>query len=435
MKYQVNIPIECRTDVLVVGGGPAGCAAAWAAARQGMNVLLVEAGACLGGAGTAALVPLFLGLTDGIHFLAGDFARELLDRMSSFGVEIHPERNGLIIHAESLKRAYEDMLLEVGVKILFFTRLAAVEQSEGYVSACVLAGKRGLYAAKAQMYVDGSGDGDLAAWAGAPFNKGDANGGLMGGTLCSLWTEGDWTRRIAGDNRCIAEAYANGILDAADYLLPGMFRLSDELLIGNIGHSFGMDGTEDESLTRGVVRGRALLEQYANYYHRYLSGFERVRLIHSASMIGVRESRIIRGHAQLTLEDFLARRSFDDEIGRFAYCVDIHASDVSKEKYDLYLKEFTHYRYAEGESYGIPFGIIQPQKLENVFIAGRCVSTDRHMQSSIRVMPGCMITGQAAGLAAAQCCMDRASVSTVAVRKVLCKLADLGVYMPNLEKP
>jgi len=168
MKYQAELDIRYEKDVVVMGGGPAGCAAAWAAAKKGKKVLLVEMGACLGGMGTAALVPLFLGFTDGQRFLAGDSAKEMLHRMHENGTSVYRENvgetgGGFVIHAESLKIAYEEMLLEAGVELLYMTRMVDVLSDNGMVQAVVLSGKSGVYAAKAKVYIDGTGDGDLAA--------------------------------------------------------------------------------------------------------------------------------------------------------------------------------------------------------------------------------------------------------------------------------
>ncbi len=128
-------------------------------------------------------------------------------------------------------------------------------------------------------------------------------------------------------------------------------------------------------------------------------------MCYTADMLGVRESRRIVGDYCLTGKDFLDRASFEDEIGRYAYPVDIHIMKPNEEAFEAYEKEFTQTMvYGVGESYGIPYRILTPKSLSNVLVAGRCVSTDRQMQASIRVMPGCYITGQAAGIAAALTC-------------------------------
>ena len=125
-----------------------------------------------------------------------------------------------------------------------------------------------------------------------------------------------------------------------------------------------------------------------------------MELVTTASLMGIRESRRIMGLEKLTLADFIMRAKFPNEIGRYAYPVDAHATKPTPDAYAGYHSKFEQLRYKTGESYGIPYGIIVPQELQNVFVCGRCVSADREMQSSIRVMPGCYITGQAAGAAA-----------------------------------
>jgi len=233
--------------------------------------------------------------------------------------------------------------------------------------------------------------------------------------------------------RMIRDDRQSGFRMREEKHLPGMFRLSDTIGIGNIGHTFGLDGTDDVSLSKSQVRGRDLLRQYTDYYRKYLPGFENAQLVSSGAFMGVRESRIIHGAAKLTLEDFINRQSFPDEIGRFSYQVDIHASNVTKEKYDLYFEEYNRYKYQPGESYGIPFGIIKPQGLHNVLMAGRCVSTDRHMQSSIRVMPGCFITGQAAGCAAALTGED-GDVRAIDIKELQRNLIKIGAFLPNFKE-
>ena len=129
------------------------------------------------------------------------------------------------------------------------------------------------------------------------------------------------------------------------------------------------------------------LAEYEQYYKRYLHGFEKMQLLSTGSILGIRETRRIGCDYTLCLDDFKSRAIFDDEIGRYAYPVDIHASKVGKATYKKFLKEYTEMRYREGESYGVPYRCLVPRRLRNILVAGRCVSTDRYMQSSIRVMP------------------------------------------------
>jgi len=260
-----------------------------------------------------------------------------------------------------------------------------------------------LFAIEAKVFVDCTGNGDLCVFAGAPYEKGDADGNMMPGTLCSLWAGIDWdevrSSGLGAGNSQIEQAFKAGVFTLEDRHLPGMWRVGDILGGGNIGHTFDLDGTDEESLTRAYLWGRKSLLEYERYYKEYLKGFEDMELVATGSLLGVRETRRILGDYILNVNDFKSLAVFEDEIGRYSYPIDIHIAKPDKESYDKFLAEFTSLRLGKGESYGIPYRILTPQGLKNVLVAGRCVSTDRGMQASIRVMPGCYITGQAAGVA------------------------------------
>ena len=431
--YQKQLPIKYDVDVFVAGGGPAGCAAAIAAARQGARVYLAEEQACLGGLGTTGLVPAFMTFGDGERRLAAALGEEIQERLWTLGGPEYAASQTNSIKVEALKRVYDDMLTESGVNFSFHTKLIDVLTEGNRISGCVLAAKSGVFGVQAKIYIDGTGDGDLAVWAGAPYDKGDEEGRMMAGTLCALWSNIDWARKTLADNARIEEAYNDGVFEKLDLHLPGIWQISDTVGGSNTGHVFGVDGTDERSLTDGLVYTRKLYAQYETYYKQYLPGFENMEMITTAAMLGIRETRRIRGEYQLVLGDFLRQAVFEDEIGRFAYPVDIHASDNSKASFDKFHKEHTGYRYKKGESYGVPYRIIVPRKVENLFVTGRCVSTDRPMQSSIRVMPGCYITGQAAGVAAALCVRQNVTPREVKVREVQSILKGMGMYLPNFE--
>lgn len=431
--FQRRIAVRHEVDVFVAGGGPAGVAAAVAAARQGARVFLAERNGCLGGMGTAGMLPLFMPFTDGVHMLAGGIGADIQQRLKA--ADGTGPGSDVTIRAEVLKRVYDDLLLDAKVQFLFDTNLIAVESEAGKVSAAVLSGKGGLFAVKARVFLDCTGDGDLAAWAGAPFEKGDEHGNMMAGTLCSLWVDIDWDAvhqggRGTGESR-LEEAFRDGAFTNEDRHLPGMFRVGRHTGGGNIGHTFGLDSTDERSITQALIWARKSLVEYEQYYKKYLKGFEQMELVATASQIGARESRRITGDYVLNLEDFKSRAVFPDEIGRYSYAVDIHAAKPDLASYKQYAEDFKTLRYGKGESYGIPYRCLVPQKLSNVLVAGRCVSTDRYMQSSIRVMPGCFITGQAIGVAAAICARENCTTREVAVNDLQRQLKDLGAYLPN----
>jgi len=433
IDFTRRIPVRHEVDVFVAGGGPAGIAAALAAARQGRRVFLAERHTCLGGMGTAGMVPAFMQFTDGVNFLAGGIGREVAEKSAK--ASGFPLRDCLPIKAEVLKRLYDDLLLEAGVGFTFQTELIGVETERERVALAVLAAKSGLFAVSAKAFVDATGDGDLAAWAGAPFEKGDADGGLMPGTLCSLWANVDWpavhkSGLGAGESRLEA-AFKDKLFTIEDRHLPGMWQVGDDIGGGNIGHTFGVDATDERSTTKALLWGRKSLLEYERYYKQYLKGFEKMTLVATGSLLGIRESRRILGDYVLCLEDFKRRAVFADEIGRYSYPVDIHATKPDKANYDQFAEEFRTLRYTKGESYGIPYRVLVPRKLANVLVAGRCVSSDRYIQGSIRVMPGCFITGQAAGVAAAIAIERNADARGVPVEELQARLKKLGAFLPN----
>jgi hypothetical protein len=440
IPFQRRIEVRHEVDVFVAGGGPAGMAAAVTAARRGLRVFLAEGRNCLGGMGTSGLLPMFCFFTDGVHFTAGGFGREIYDRLwaaQGMGPDERRDRphGGVLFRPEALKRVYDDLVAACGIGLALETACVGVEPAgPGRLGHAVCWGKSGFFAVRAQVFVDGTGDGDLAAWAGAPFEKGDAEGLLMPGTLCSLWTDIDWeaaARSGQDPARELERAIRDGMFTVADAHLPGIFRTGRTTGGGNVGHTFGVDGTDEVSLTRALVGARKSLREYEAFYRARLKGFERAEVVATAAQLGIRESRRVTGDYVLTVDDFKRRAVFADEIGRFAYPVDVHAVRPDPELQRQFEDEFRTLRYGPGESYGIPYRTLTPRGLHNLLVAGRCISADRHMLGSVRVMPGCYITGQAAGMAAALAVKRRGDVRGVAVPELQHRLKEIGAYLPN----
>lgn len=433
ISYTKDIPVKYDVDLCVVGGGPAGLTAAIAAARQGISVYMAESHGFFGGAATAAMVPAFMPFSNGGEFLAGGLGKEIFDRCLE--QDFHYREHGAVgIVLEPYKKILDDMVqAEENIKFSFFTTLVDVKVENGTVKQCVFTAKSGLFAVSAKVFVDGTGDGDLCAWAGAPYELGGPNEPLMPSTLCSLWDDVNWSDKDFRDIEKMEEAIADGVFSQHDRHLPGMFRTgaSSDIGGGNIGHSFGIDSTDEISLTEGMLVGRKILPEYEKYYREYLGrGFKNSKIIATAPYLGVRESRRIMGDYVLTGEDFFNRARFDDEIGVFSYPIDIHPTNATPGRYDEFVNEYFKQRYEAGEFYGIPHRILLPLKLENVYVAGRCASFDRKMQSSIRVMPGCFIMGQAAGVGASIAVKEGKSTREVDVAKLRGILKDMGAYLP-----
>jgi flavin-dependent dehydrogenase len=426
-----EIPIRYEVDVFIAGGGPAGAVAAVAAARQGSKVFLAENHSCFGGMGTAGLVPMFCQFTDGVNFLAGGFGRKIFDRLHL----IHGDVGAGFTtnNTELLKRVYDDLITEAGVLFNFHTRVIDVQLDGKRISYAICNSKNGIFAVKAQTFVDCTGDGDLAAMSGADYEKGDEDGTLMPGTLCSVWSNIDWKNRSLDHHAMLEQAFADGVFSIPDRHIPGMAFLGHGVAGANIGHVYDLDGTDDESVTRGLLRGRKIIPEFERYYKEYLKGYENMTLVATASLLGVRETRRILGDYVMSLDDFKKRACFDDEIGRYSYPVDIHPNKNDPESYRKFSEEFATLCYKDGESYGISYRALVPKDLDNVFVAGRCISSDRYIQSSVRVMPACFITGQAAGTAASMLAASNSAQTAhdIDVKSLQRKLTAIGAYLPN----
>ena len=427
MIYQKNLDFKYITDVFVAGGGAAGVAAAVAAARMGKQVFLAEASGCFGGLGTSGLVPAFAPFDDGVNILSDGIGYEIRQKLKN-AVAL---RNWTTLDTEELKRVYDDIITQVGVKFSFFTTVYDVIVKDGSIEGVILGSKSGLFAVKAKIYIDCTGDGDLCAFGGAEYEKGDPNGAVMPPTLCSIWSGIDKDKCNEPWNEHVEQAYKDGVLSYEDRHIPGFFHGNDGISGGNIGHIFDVDPTDEAELTDGMLWGRKSMVEFENYFKNYFSGYNNLRLVSTASTLGVRESRRIKCDYTLNVDDFINRSVFEDEIGRYCYPVDIHVMSIDKEEYERFSKEYrTSLRYKNGESYGIPYRCLIPVSFKNALVAGRCIGTDRQMQASIRVMPGCFITGQAAGTAAALAC-EKQDVRKISIKELQQSLVKGGAYLPN----
>ncbi len=379
--------------------------------------------------GTNGLVPMFMSFGDGTHFLTGDVAMAVRDGITDDRTNTAKFHN---IDPERLKLTYDRIVEAAGVDFTFFTTLADVVMEGSRITHAVCHTKRGFMAVAAKVFIDCTGDGDMAVMAGASYEMGDEDGRTMPPTLCSQWANVDFTKAKGMDGEALEKAFADGVFTYVDRHVPGMICIDKDhgIATGNMGHCFGVDGTDERSMTEGILFGRRQVREFETFYRQYLKGYEDMFLCQTAPALGIRETRRITGDYQLTLADFQARASFADEIGRYSYPVDIHIMTPDEKAYDEYFQMFKNLRYQPGETYGIPYRSLLPVGLDNVLVAGRCISADRYMQSSIRVMPCCLLTGQAAGTAAflAKDARDTRRISIEALREIL---RAHQVYLPT----
>ena len=419
-------------DVIVMGGGPSGCAAAYAAAQEGARTLVIESTGCLGGMATAGLVPAFCPYTDQEKVIYKGFAERVLTQMLKGMPHIDPKKRDWVeIDSEGLKRILDDLIAEAGADVLFHTTLSSVEmENERNIRAILVTNKKGLTAYSAKTYIDCTGDGDLSAMAGCSYESGDAKGIQMA-THCfklsgvTVEKAPDKRLNITNDSqeRSIEKLRDDEALDAItdthicdSYVGPGTMSF-------NAGHIVMEDVLDPVCLSKAMAEGRKKAAQYAEGLKRYVPQlYEHAYVAETAPLMGIRESRRICGDYTLTAEDFVSRRSFPDEIGRNSYYLDIHG-EVDPKYAHLKGK-----RYAKGESHGIPYRCLVPKDCDNLLVAGRAISCDRVIHGSVRVMPVCFVTGEAAGCAAALLQKDGGNPHTVDTRKLRETLKKRGAY-------
>jgi len=456
-----NIEYDDSWDVIVVGGGPAGSAAAAASAREGAKTLLIEQTGCLGGMGTSGLVPAWTPVTDGEKFIYSGIATRVFKECKKGIAHLKEEdiHGWLPLDPEALKRIYDDLVLGSGAKIMFHTKLASVEKDdEAHISEIIVSRKEGLLALKARVYIDCTGDGDLAVWAGAEYEKGTkGTGELQPATLCFIVSNADSYAHLTDYASVNSVKEGNWMYEGSeifDIIASGEYpMILDTHICGNLigpdtigfnaGHLFNVDNTNTDSVSEAMVKGRKLAKAIQEALSKFKPKvFGNSYLAATANLVGARETRRIKGAYSLTADDYLERRSFDDEISRNSYKIDIHqtreeaASTLTIDGFLNHEKKSetqgtTYLRYRNGESHGIPYRCLTPKGLNNLLIAGRCISTDRKVQGSIRVMPVCLSTGEAAGLAGAIAARDgNVNVHTIDTNLLRSRLKAEGGCLP-----
>ena len=448
-----RLALDESWDVVVVGGGPAGCAAATAAARAGARTLLLEATGMLGGMGTAGLVPWFCGYHDGQKIIARGLAetvrQRLADAIPHFKQALaESELTAPTIDPELLKRIYDDMVSDSGVTIHFHSTLCGVEMASenAAVDALLVADKRGLTALRASIYVDCTGDGDLATWAGAPHEKGAPDGAMQPATHCFMLSNIDEDKLALGPRihfydpaSPIWKAVRADKYPLIDELHTCNMKVAPRTYGFNAGHLRKVDNTDPDSVSKALIRGRKMAAQYRDAFAEYHPAFAEAVLVATAPLMGVRETRRIMGDYKLTLTDYCENRSFDDEICRNAYGIDVHKTLSAEERHKLVnmtvpeLQERNRRigrKRAPGDSFGVPYRCLIPQGLRNVLVAGRSISADRIVNGSLRIMACCLNTGEAAGIAAAMAAASDRNVHKVDTDCLRATLRNHGAYLP-----
>jgi hypothetical protein len=402
-----EVPIVEQADVVVCGAGPAGVAAAIAAARTGAKTRLLEVNGCLGGVWTAGLLSWLLDVDK------PGIMQEILTRLEARGAVVHYGRPKLkpgyniAYDTEQMKLLLEEMCLEAGVKLQLHTRVVAAVRGEGRRLALAISeSKSGRQAWAAKTFVDASGDGDLAAQAGCQFDYGREGTGQLQpmsliALLVGLQTEavapfvcglGETHGRPHPKQRLFDEMKRAGV--EPSYHQPTLFCIRDGLFCLMANHEYGVSATDAAAITEATLRGRAEVHKLVNALRALGGVWKNVQIVVTPEHIGVREGRRIRGLAQVTKDDLIAGTQQDDSVCLVTFPVDVHSTDPKKEK--GIMREGVR-----AKPYGIPYRALIARDVNGLLMAGRNISGDFIAHSSYRVTGNAVALGEAAGTAAA----------------------------------
>jgi hypothetical protein len=431
-------PVWGEYEVVVLGGGPAGIAAAVAAGRAGRKTLLIERYGFLGGMGTAAGVTNFCGLhanvQGDIRQVVHGVADDLLQRMARLGGlnEPHALFGKTVAQAydtAAYKIAADDLLLSAGVEVLFHALGAGVVMDGARrVRALLVETKSGRFAVVGRAFVDASGDGDLAAWAGAPYALGDGQGNML--YPSTMFRVNGIDPERAGKAwevipRLMLQAEAEGRYTfprKAPIVRPQKSGIEWRVNLTQLANREGnaMNGTDARELSDAEVLGRRQIAEVAGFL-REVPGFERSYIVDIAPQVGIRETRRVRGAYELTEADVLDCASFDDTIGVNGWPLELHL------KGDV---EFRWPKIPESRGFNhLPYRMTLPEGLDNVWVAGRCASMSHEAQSAARVTGACFVMGQAVGTAADLALKDETNAAEVDVAVLQARLEDNGAYL------
>ncbi|MBQ2675950.1 MAG: FAD-dependent oxidoreductase [Clostridia bacterium] len=448
MSYLLKkeIPVEDGYDMVVCGGGMGGATAAITAARLGLKVLIVEHTGCLGGMGTSGLVCAFDPMADGEKPVVGGLMQEIVKTLyerKKLGPEITPEdylKNYLTwipFDPEALKILLDELCVKAGVEIRYFTRVIDADAQDGKVKGVVINNVEGTKYIAAKTFVDATGDAVLSKLCGAKYREAGADTEeIMPATLTGLMAGIDWeqfnkTQYATPCHEQIERAYNDGVLSQCDRHLVGIFRIGENTGYMNTGHIFNLNSVNTRSLSDGMIQGRRQLNEYLEFYKRYHKGFDKAQIVATGTLMGVRESRRIVGEYELTADDYFARRQFPDQIGVFSKYIDIHPKDTSKESYKEFCDTMEGSKLKKGECYGIPYGITVPKGFENLWVSGRCNSSDISMHGAVRVMPAAAMMGQGVGTAAYLSIKSGKPATKINTAKLVELLRENGAILPQ----
>lgn len=412
-------------DVIVVGGGFAGCGAALAAARNGAKTLLIERINALGGAPATMYINPFMRYfttdpaTGETQYLSRGIFEELVAELRANNAMLNN-----LFNKEWLKIILNRKMQEAGVELLFNSVAVEAEREGNRVKTVTVANKSGYVKLAASYFIDCTGDADVAALADFPFRLGRPEDHLCQPmTLCFLIGNVDSEQFLAHQHEIVplwrAEQAKGYIKNPMDGIM--VFRTTIPSVVSlNATRVIRKNPTDCWEVTQADIEAREQLVELWEFLKGHVPGCENCVILSSAVQTGVRESRMIDGEHILTSEELVACTKFEDRIAAGNYDIDIHNPEGSGT---------SHYFFPEGTYYTIPYRSLIPKDADNLLVAGRCISTTHEAQASIRIMPIVCTLGEAAGTAAALAVKDACPVSKVDVASLQKTLTDANAFI------
>ena len=396
-----NTSVVESTDVVVCGGGPAGVAAAIAAARKGARVVLIELQGCLGGVWTSGLLSSILDFEnkDGLM-------EEFVEKLESRGGRAVNKLNQptKTFDVEAMKFALETWCEKTGITLHFHTRVVSVVKDGDRLTHVIAESKSGRMAVEGTVFIDATGDGDLGAQAGCEFEVGHPESGatqpmsmlaLVGGIQASeirdfyIDEPGQPWAPSKNNLRKVMEEGGH----SPSYTKPTLWRIRDDLFCLMANHEYGYNGLSEKDVTRATIQARRELNELIDGLRSTGGVWSDIHLVATPEQIGIREGRRLRGRYTLTVDDLKVGRRFEDGICPVTFCVDIHSLDPKKgkaiETLDWKMKP-----------YDIPLRALIAKDVDGLLFAGRCISGDFYAHASYRVTGNAVAMGEAAGKAA-----------------------------------
>ena len=418
---------ETRYDVIVAGGGFAGASAALAAAREGAKVLLFDKSNCLGGAAVNCLVNPFMPYwtldpeTKEKHFLSRGIFAEIVADLEAMGGK--PTTKPMF-NEEYLKILLNRKLLDADVTLLFHSYLISVDMQDGKLCSVTLSNKSGHQTYEADVFIDATGDGDLAVMCGCPYHVGRPEDGLCQPMTLCFRLDGIDKEKFQEERPAMLELYKQfqkegKIRNPRENIL--VFNTpQDHVMHFNTTRVVKLNPVDAIDVTRAEIEAREQAFEMFLFLKENFESCKNAQMLMTAAEIGVRESRMIEGDYILTQEDLLAYTKFEDSITACNYDIDIHNPAGSGT---------SHFYFPDGAYYTVPYRCLTPKGVTNLLTAGRCISSTHEAQASYRIMPTCSTLGQAAGTAAAMAAKDHCGVREIDVKALQQILRDNGAEL------